>query len=167
MNKKTLIILLSLLSVSLGFAGVFELYGLGKVGLNYSVSAMGRGYSSTAYSDSLSVNLQNPANLAHIKKAGLEVSMRTNHNAIVNTGNTDNVTGFSYGMIKFPLSQKGGFALGLVPLTSSHASYQIVDEVNAYSETATSVGNIYEATLGVGYSFFKKTRFRSAPVWIF
>jgi len=36
----------------------------------------------------------------------------------------------------------------LAPLTSSHASYQIVDEVNQYNETATSVGNIYAATLG-------------------
>ena len=59
-------------------------------------------------------------------------------------------------MIKFPLSQKGGLALGLSPLTSSHSSYQIVDEVNGYNETASSVGNIYAATLGAGYSFFKK-----------
>ena len=155
MNKKTLLLITLLLSFSFSFAGVFELYGLGKVGLNYSVSAMGRGKSSTAYSDTLTINLQNPANLAFIQKAGVEMAISSNHNAIAGTGNTDNYTGFSYGMIKFPLSRKGGFTLGLAPLTSSHASYQIVDEVNQYNETATSVGNIYAATLGAGYSFFK------------
>ena len=156
MNKKALIIILLLMSAVFSFAGVFELYGLGKVGLNYSVSAMGRGKSSTAYTDSLSVNLQNPANLAHIKKAGIEMSVMTNHNAIAGVGNTDNSTGFSYGMLKFPLSSKGGIALGLSPLTASHTSYQINDELNGYNETASSVGNIYAATLGMGYSFFKE-----------
>ncbi|MCF7832584.1 MAG: hypothetical protein K9N05_03270 [Candidatus Marinimicrobia bacterium] len=153
MNKKAPIILTLLMFFSFGFAGVFELYGLGKIGLNYSVSALGRGKSSTAYSDSLSVNLQNPANLAFIRKAGIEMSVNTNHNAIVGTGNTDNYTGFSYGMLKFPLSQKGGFTLGLAPLTRSHTSYQIVGD--QYSETASSIGNIYSATIGAGYSFFK------------
>lgn len=156
MNKKITIFMILLMAVTFGFAGVFELYGIGKVGLNYSVTALGRGKSSTAYSDSLSVNLQNPANLAHLKKAGIEMSVGTSHNAITGTGNTDNATGFSYGMLKFPLSSKGGFALGLTPLTSSHASYKIVAEDDDYSETARSVGNIYAATLGVGYSFFKK-----------
>lgn len=158
MNKRSLIAILLLLSFTFGFAGVFELYGIGKVGLNYSVSSLGRGKSSTAYSDSLTINLQNPANLAFIKKAGLEMSVHTGHNAIIGTGNTDNNTGFSYGMIKFPLSRKGGFALGLTPLTSSHASYRINDELNDYYETATSVGNIYAATLGIGYSFFNKSQ---------
>ncbi|MEA2078202.1 MAG: hypothetical protein U9O95_09330 [Candidatus Marinimicrobia bacterium] len=156
MNKRILIFIILLMSFAISFAGVFELYGIGKVGLNYSVSAMGRGKSSTGYSDSLSVNLQNPANLAYIRKAGIEMSVHTGHNNIVGTGNTDNTTGFLYGMIKFPLTQKGGFTLGLSPLTSSNASYQILDEVNNYTETASSVGNIYTATLGLGYSFFKK-----------
>jgi hypothetical protein len=156
MNKKIITIILLLISATFGFAGVFELYGLGKVGLNYSVSSMGRGKSSTAYSDSLSVNLQNPANLAHIKKAGMEVSVNTNHNFITGTGNTDNMTGFSYGMLKFPLGPKGGFALGLSPLTSSHTSYKIMNPDSLYNETASSIGNIYAATIGLGYSFFKE-----------
>ncbi len=155
MNKKIALLIL-LLTLNAGFAGVFELYGIGKVGLNYSVAALGRGKSSVAYSDSLSANLQNPANLAFIKKAGMEMSVQSNHNAIVATGNTSNYTGFSYGMLKFPLAQKGAFTLGIHPLTSSRASYQIVDEVNGYSEIARSVGNIYAASLGVGYSFFEK-----------
>lgn len=156
MNKKITIFMILLMAVTFGFAGVFELYGIGKVGLNYSVTALGRGKSSAAYSDSLSINLQNPANLAYLRKAGIEMSVSTSHNAITGTGNTDNTTGFSYGMLKFPLSSKGGFALGLTPLTSSHASYMIVAEDDDYSETARSVGNIYAATLGAGYSFFKK-----------
>jgi hypothetical protein len=155
MNKRLLIIGM-LISLSFGFAGVFELYGIGKVGLNYSVSALGRGKTSTAYSDSLSVNLQNPANLAYINKAGIEMAVNSAHNSILGTGNTDNKTGFYYGMIKFPLSQKGGFTLGLVPLTSSNTSYQIIDVDSLYTETSTSKGNIYTATMGFGYSFFKK-----------
>ncbi len=154
MNKKILLLLLLIISIS--YAGVFELYGIGKVGLNYSVASLGRGKSSVAYSDTLTVNLQNPANLAYINKAGMEMSANTDHNVISGTGNTNNYTGFSYGVLKFPLAQRGAFILGLVPLTTSNASYQIVDELNQYRETARSIGNIYSVSIGVGYAFFKK-----------
>ncbi|MBW6458388.1 MAG: hypothetical protein K0B52_04415 [FCB group bacterium] len=157
MNKKTTTLLLSLLfMISLAQAGIFELYGIGNVGLNYSVSALGRGKSSTAYSDSLTVNLQNPANLAYLRNAGLEMSVHTHHNMIAGTGNTNNFTGFNYGLMKFPLASKGAFTFGIVPLTSSNAACKIEDTVNGYSETARAIGNIYAASFGIGYSFFKR-----------
>lgn len=156
MNKKKLLFSIILISLTFAYAGVFELYGLGKVGINYSVSALGRGKSSLAYSDSLTVNLQNPANLAYIQKAGIEMSLSSEHNAIDGVGNTNNYTGFSYGTLKFPIANKGGFSLGMVPLTSSHASYRIITEDSLYTETASSEGNIYAASFGIAYSFFNK-----------
>ena len=156
MNKKIFTILLTLFLSTGLYAGIFELYGVGKIGVNYSVAAQGRGKTSVAYSDSLSYNMQNPANLAHLKKAGIEVSVENSFNSIENVGYTNGYTGFSYGMLKFPLADKGGFALGLTPITSSHASYQIMMPDSSYWETASSEGNIYAATIGVAYSFFKK-----------
>jgi hypothetical protein len=157
MNKKKFTSLLFLiLMISAAQAGIFELYGIGSVGLNYSVSALGRGKSSTAYSDTTTVNLQNPANLAYLRNAGLEMSVQTHHNQIIGTGNTNNFTGFNYGLMKFPLASKGAFTFGLVPLTSSNASCKIEDTVNGYSETARAIGNIYAASFGIGYSFFRR-----------
>ncbi|MDZ7821898.1 MAG: hypothetical protein U5N26_08840 [Candidatus Marinimicrobia bacterium] len=98
MNKKILhlLVLIVLFSFSLSYAGVFELYGLGKIGLNSSVASTGRGKSSTAYSDSLTCQTpKNQANLAYIRKAGMEMSLNTHHNHITGTGNTNNHTGFS------------------------------------------------------------------------
>lgn len=141
---------------SLLFAGIFEQYGLGKVGLNYSVAALGRGKSSVAYSDSLALNLQNPANLAYIRRAGIEMSIQSNHNQLTGIGNTSNYTGFSYGLLKFPLSSKGAFTLGIIPLSVSNASYRIADEQLSYTETHRSAGSIYAINLGAGYAFFPK-----------
>lgn len=153
MNKRPIFLLL-IAGFTFAFAGIFEHYGLGKVGLNYSVSASGRGKSSLAYSDSLSVNMQNPASLAFIRNAGIEMSVQSNHNFLQGTGNTNNYTGFSYGTLKFPLTRKGAFILGIVPLSSANASYQILAE--DYSEISHSLGNIYAATLGAGYALFPK-----------
>ncbi len=158
MNKKIihLLIAMILFTFSFALAGVFELYGIGKVGLNYSVASTGRGKASTAYSDSLTANLQNPANLAYIRKAGMEMSMNSNHNHISGTGNTNNYTGFSYGLLKFPVAGKGAFSLGITPLTTANASYQIVDEAQQYRESTYLQGNIYSSSLNFAYSFFKK-----------
>ena len=142
--------------VSIAHAGVFELYGLGKVGLNYSVASSGRGKASTAYADSLTANLQNPANLAYLRKAGMEMSLNTRHNMISGTGNTNNYSGFSYGLLKFPLAGKGALSLGITPLTSSNASYRISNAAQGYEESSYSRGNIYSANLNAAYSFFRK-----------
>ncbi|MFA6618736.1 MAG: hypothetical protein WCT23_06695 [Candidatus Neomarinimicrobiota bacterium] len=155
MNKKIYILLLAVLIFSGAYAGVYEIYGLGEVGINYSVDAQGRGKSSTAYSDSLGINMQNPANLAFLQKAGMEIGIESQFNSLKGIGYTDGYTGFKYGLLKFPLTKKGGIALGLLPITSSHASYRISSDDNIASETRTSDGNIYAASMSVGYSFFK------------
>lgn len=153
MNKKY-ILLLAILIASSAYAGIFEIYGLGKIGINYSVSAQGRGKSSTAYSDSLSTNMQNPANLAFLQRAGMEIGVESQLNSLEGVGYTDGYTGFKYGLLKFPVAQKGGLALGMRPITSSHASYRIATADSSSTETTSSDGNIYAASIGVGYSFF-------------
>ncbi len=155
MNKKLYIILFSILVSASAYAGIFDIYGIGKVGINYTVAAQGRGKSSVAYSDSLSANMQNPANIAFLQKAGMEVGVGTQLNAIEGIGYTNGYTGFSCGLLKFPLADKGGLVIGMTPITSSHASYQITTPENTYTETSSSEGSIYAATAGVAYSFFK------------
>lgn len=158
MNKKIYILLLAVLISSSAYAGIFEIYGVGKVGINYSVDAQGRGKSSAAYSDSLGINMQNPANLAFLQKAGMEIGLGTQFNSIKGVGYTDGYTGFKYGLLKFPLTQKGGLAFGILPITSSHASYRISADDALTSETITSNGNIYAVSMSVAYSFFKHSQ---------
>lgn len=137
-------------------AGIFELYGLGKIGINYSSAAIARGKTSVAYTDSMNINFQNPAMLAYVNGSGLAMSGASNHNNILGVGNTNNYSGFNYGNIKIPVTDRGGMMLGLIPLTSVNSSYKIENTDDGYTETTEGMGNLYSASLGFGYSFFKR-----------
>src|SRR6056297_770106 len=96
---KRLFLLFALIGFSITYAGIFELYGIGSIGINYSTAAAGRGRTSVAYTDSMNINFQNPALTAYISGAGLAMSASSRHNDVRGVGNTNNYSGFNYGNI--------------------------------------------------------------------
>jgi hypothetical protein len=105
-------------------AGIFELYGTGAYGTDYSASAFGRGGISTAYTDTLSGST-NPAQLAHVQFTELEAGLNTRFSYISDFGYNESSVRFDYANLMIPVGRKGGLQLGIHPISSARAEYQI------------------------------------------
>ena len=151
MNKKALILISITLFIGNLFGSIFDTYGIGRVGINYSVASVGRGYTSALYNDNKTVNFQNPASLAMTEYAGFNLGINSHFNDIDPFGSTESLVGFSYGIIKFPFTKKGGCSIGLVPIASANSTYNIESSDIGYSEQILNNGKIYSANINIGY----------------
>lgn len=142
-------ILFFLISTALVQAGIFDLYGTGNYGNDLSVSASGRGGTSVAYTDSLTVGVKNPALLSHVRFTGLETGLKTKISHISDFGYNESSVRFDYVNLLIPLGSRGGMLIGFNPLTSAKAEYQIAKSYT--TEILTNSGDIYTLSLGLGY----------------
>jgi hypothetical protein len=129
-------------------AGIFELYGTGAYGTDYSASAFGRGGISTAYTDTLSGST-NPAQLAHVQFTELEAGLNTRFSYISDFGYNESSVRFDYANLMIPVGRKGGLQLGIHPISSARAEYQI--NTSYITEIIETIGDIYSLSLGFGY----------------
>ncbi len=136
------------------FGSIFDTYGIGRVGINYSVASTGRGYTAALYNNSLTINFQNPAGLAMTKYAGFNLGIKSHFNNIDPFGYTESAVDFSYGVIKFPFTKKGGCSIGLVPIASANSTYNINNSNVGYTEQILNSGKIYSANINIGYKNF-------------
>lgn len=151
MNKKIItLIFITLLGGNL-FGSIFDTYGIGRVGINYSVASAGRGYTAALYNNSLTINFQNPASLAMTKYAGFNLGIKSHFNNIDPFGYTESAVDFSYGTIIFPFSKKGGCSIGLVPIASANSTYNIRNNSGGYTEQIINDGKLYSANINIGY----------------
>ncbi|MDD3806712.1 MAG: hypothetical protein PHE86_01575 [Candidatus Marinimicrobia bacterium] len=141
------IFLLSLFSGLYG--GIFELYGTGSYGINNSAASFGRGGTSIAYTDTLT-STSNPALLAHIQFTELEAGLNGRFSYISDYGFNESTIRFNYANLIIPIRKKGGFQLGINPLSTAHAEYQI--KTSYITEIIKSSGDIYDISLGFGYA---------------
>ncbi len=145
-------ILIFFVSAPLIQAGIFDLYGTGNYGNDLSVSASGRGGTSVAYTDSLTVGVKNPALLSHVRFTGLETGLKTKISHITNSGYNESTVRFDYINLLIPVGSKGGMHIGFNPLTSAKAEYQITQSHT--TEILTNSGDIYTISLGLGYRIY-------------
>ncbi|MEA1986171.1 MAG: hypothetical protein U9N76_01620 [Candidatus Marinimicrobia bacterium] len=151
MNKKILILVVVLIFSVNMFGSIFDTYGIGRIGIDYSVASAGCGYTHTAYDGNLSVNFQNPASLSNTKYAGFALGIKSHFNNISPFGYTESPTEFSYGTIILPMTKKGGISFGLKPIASASSTYNINNSSAGYSEEIKNTGKIYSANINVGY----------------
>lgn len=151
MIKKIIILILTSLLCGNLFGSIFDTYGIGKVGINYSVAAAGRGYTAASYNNNLTINFQNPASLAMTKYAEFNLGIKSHFNEIDPFGFTESSIEFSYGVIKFPFTKKGGMSIGLIPIASANSTYNINNSNVEYSEQVLNSGKIYSANINIGY----------------
>lgn len=133
-------------------AGIFDLYGTGNYGNDLSVSASGRGGTSVAYTDSLTVGVKNPALLSHVRFTGLETGVKTKISHISNFGYNESSVRFDYVNLLIPVGLRGGMLIGFNPLTTAKAEYQVATPYT--TEILTNNGDIYTISLGMGYRIF-------------
>ena len=151
MNKKRFIVLLVALFCGNLFGSIFDTYGIGRIGINYSVASAGRGYTYTSDNNGLAINFQNPASLSMTKNTGFDLGLKSHFNHIDPFGYTESDVEYSYGIIKFPFTKKGGISLGLIPIASASSTYNIKNEAVGYSEQIINSGKLYSANINIGY----------------
>lgn len=145
-NKVIFMIMFGIVSGLNG--GIFDLYGTGIYGLDYSAAAFGRGGVSVAYTDTLTGNT-NPAQLAHIRFTELEAGLNTRFSYISDFGYNESTVRFDYANLMIPAGVKGGLQFGINPVSTARAEYQI--QTSYITEIIKSTGDIYALSLGFGY----------------
>jgi hypothetical protein len=130
----------------------FEIFALGRPVQTASAAALGRGGIGLAYADSISINFSNPAHLSAVYYAGLEMGLRGSY---VRNGNNTLIEAredFDFGVMKLPVTAKGGMAFGAYPLYKATADYAIANpEMNG---SIRNYGQLYAMFIGGGYRFF-------------
>lgn len=123
----------------------YSFYGLGLQHFRGTVESKAMGGLSV-YSDSLHLNIQNPAQLGKLRFVTFTVG-GNHHNTNLTDSSSESVatnTTFDYLALAFPVSKKAGVSLGLMPFTA--VGYNIND-------TTEDVTNIFEGTGGLNRVF--------------
>lgn len=132
----------------------YSFYGVGVQQFRGTVENKSMGGIQT-YSDSLHLNLLNPASLGKLRYTTFTVG--GNHNQ-VNAEDTTTKEGsskstFDYLAIGFPISKKGGVSIGLMPYTA--VGYKLDDSTDEVLNRFTGRGGLNRAFLSTGYTLAK------------
>jgi hypothetical protein len=142
----------------------YSRYGIGEVNQRVNAHIMGAGGAFIALQpDTLMpilLNQSNPAALAHIRLATLDVGLQAElHRFITTSANIQKRTvNFNYGMIGFPIRNNGGLAFGITPLSASGYNLETQTEAPGVGNVTylyAGQGGVNKAFVGYGVLPFK------------
>lgn len=140
-----------------GTSSPYSFYGIGDVKFKGTAENRMMGGVSV-FSDSIHINLQNPAHYSGIKYTTF-TSGGTTMNTNVSTENQSEKarrTTLDYLAIGIPAG-KLGFAFGLMPYSSvGYKIFNLSDDTNAFTTRYNGIGGINKVFLGAGYAVTKK-----------
>ncbi len=148
-------ILISSISVAQeGTTSPYSFYGIGS--LNFRGTAENRTMGGiSVYSDSIHLNLQNPAGLSQLRLVNYSISASHERD----TEKTDNetqklqTTSFDYLAVGIPLARGIGASFGVLPYTS--VGYSILDEGEVSTTQYNGEGGLNRVFLAIGSKVFK------------
>lgn len=137
-----------------GTASPYSFYGIGDVKFKGTVENRSMGGVSV-FSDSIHVNLQNPASFSHLKLTTFTVGANYNNVKLQNASASESATRttLDYLVVAMPVSKKFGASLGLLPFSS--VGYKIQNYNEDTSQTSSRFfgeGGVNRFFGGVGYS---------------
>ncbi len=137
-----------------GTASPYSFYGIGDVKFKGTVENRSMGGVSV-FSDSIHVNLQNPASFSHLKLTTFTVGANYNNVKLQNTSASETATRttLDYLVVAMPVSKKFGASLGLLPFSS--VGYKIQNYNEDTSQTSSRFfgeGGVNRFFGGLGYS---------------
>lgn len=131
-------------------------FGFGNINQTLFSSNFALGGLSSAYRSSKYINPVNPASLTSIKYTVAETGIKVVSNSYGTENSSAISTNFnlSSAVIGFPLNQKSGLAIGLLPYSTKNYSYSrniiLFDDVNATNKFEGN-GNVSNLFIGYGY----------------
>ncbi|HPW97096.1 MAG TPA: hypothetical protein PK218_00885 [Flavobacterium sp.] len=160
MIKKIIVsfgLLISLVSnAQEGTSSPYSFYGIGDVKFKGTVETRSMGGVSV-FSDSIHINLQNPAQLAGLKLTTFAVGGSTSNTKLNTETQNEKArrTNLDYLAVGIPAG-KFGFTFGLMPYSSvGYKILNLADENNLYSTQYNGIGGINKVFLGLGYKINK------------
>lgn len=133
-----------------GTASPYSFYGIGTQQFRgtYENRAMG---GIGVYSDSLHLNILNPAQLGRLRFVTFTVGGSHTEVTLKDDVNEDNtsISTIDYLALSFPISKKAGVSFGLVPYTS--VGYDLSDDDGGTVNTFTGRGGVNRVFLSGGY----------------
>jgi hypothetical protein len=154
---RKILILLALALTQSGFAqgttSPYSFFGIGTLNFRGTIENRSMGGMST-YSDSIHLNLQNPAGLAQLKLVNYSIAGSHKFNTLTTTQESQRATTttLDYLAIGIPMGKFGG-AFGLLPLTTSGYKLENVDGISTTQYTGS--GGMNKVFLGLGYEVNK------------
>ena len=138
-----------------GTASPYSFYGIGDVKFKGAVENRTMGGVSV-FSDSIHVNLQNPASFSHLKFTTFTVGANYNNVNLKTESQSENATRttIDYLVVAVPVSKKFGAALGLLPFSSVGYKIEDVNEDRAQpSSKYFGEGGVNRFFGGLAYKF--------------
>jgi len=172
MIKKLVLVLIAIISINSygqqGTASPYSFYGIGSSKFKGTVENRSMGGLSV-YSDSIHINLRNPAsyagkNLAILNKDSRPVKFTVggSYSSISlesNSGNSKTSSStFDYLALSFPVGNKLGFGFGLLPFTSVGYKIQSFNDDNKKENRFTGTGGVNKVFVGFGYQVSDELR---------
>jgi hypothetical protein len=136
-----------------GTSSPYSFYGIGDVKFKGAVENRSMGGVSV-FSDSIHVNLQNPASFSHLKFTTFTIGANYNNVKLKTETQSENATRttIDYLVVAMPISKKFGAALGLLPFSS--VGYKIENANEDTSQTSSRYfgeGGVNKFFGGLGY----------------
>jgi len=138
-----------------GTASPYSFYGIGDVKFKGAVENRSMGGVSV-FSDSIHVNLQNPASFSHLKFTTFAVGANYNNVKLKTDAESEKATRttIDYLVVAMPISKKFGAALGLLPFSSVGYKIENVNEDTSQpSSKYFGEGGVNRFFGGLGYKF--------------
>ena len=139
-------------------ASPYSFYALGEVKFKGTIeNRMMAGLS--MYSDSIHLNLQNPASYSDLKLTTYTAALSFNNLTLKNEDTKENTTtvSFNYLSLGIPISEKIGAGLGLMPYTAVGYQLESIDDTqpNTITDRYTGEGGINRVYFSLGYAITK------------
>jgi len=159
MIKKILITVMLIIAGSTygqegGTVSPYSFFGIGTQQFRgtYENRAMG---GMGVYSDSLHINLLNPAQLGRLRFVTFAVGGSHTEVTLKDNANEDNnsTSTIDYIALSFPVSKKAGVSLGLVPFTT--VGYDLTSDTNGITNEFSGRGGLNRVFLSGGYNIIK------------
>ena len=133
-----------------GTTSPYSFFGIGNLNFRGTVENRLMGGVST-YSDSIHVNLLNPAGLANLKLVNYSIAGSHKFNTLSTAVDSERATTttLDYMAVAFPMGKFGG-AFGLLPLTTSGYKLENIDGTNTTQYTGS--GGMNKVFFGLGYA---------------
>ncbi|WP_298526544.1 outer membrane beta-barrel protein [uncultured Christiangramia sp.] len=129
----------------------YSYYGIGLTNFQGTVENRSMGGLSV-FMDSIHVNLQNPASYGRLKLTDFTIGASHDRVKLETDGASDNskISSLDYLALAFPISDKIGIGLGVMPYTS--VGYRILDVEEDASSLLTGRGGMNRVFLSAGYA---------------
>ncbi len=150
-------LLFSLVSIAQeGTSSPYSFYGIGDVKFKGTVETRSMGGVSV-FSDSIHINLQNPALLSSLKLTTFSVGTSTTNTKLNTETQSEKArrTSLDYLAVGIPAGDFG-FTFGLMPYSSvGYKILTVANTTNPFSRQYTGIGGINKVFLGAGYAINK------------